>query len=445
MARRHERRAALRELKHYFGRTIWRPVPAGATTVQRAVRRSCRFLYLIARGFRDDRVLVRAPALTLTTLLALVPLLALVLSVASGFDLQRPALDHLRKLLTDFVAVGQQDVVETVITYVEKTRLGTLGGVGLAILLWAAINLLSTIEGSFNDIWAVTKRRPLHRRVVDYLGVVVVFPVLLFASTGLTATASASSIVERLQQAPLLSGALETGAQLLPILIVGAAFTFLYAYLPYTSVRFHAALVAGFGTGLVWHLAQWAFISFQVGVTRGNVIYGTFAALPIFLVWLNVNWIVVLAGCEVAYAVQHEATYHPPVPHSAVSIARRERAALEFVSMIWKRFREGLAPLSSSDLAAEVDLPRPVLRDVLTTLVDCGLLARTAEPDEALLPARDLGAISVGEILLTYRHAGTFEPAESTTPQDERVDRVHERLEDALRSAGDQTLGAVSA
>ena len=136
----------------------------------------------------------------MTTLLALVPLLALVISVAKGFDLQRPALDYLRRLLSEFIAAGQQDVVDTVLAYVNNTNLSTLGGLGLALLAYAAVSLMGTIERAFNNIWAVTGGRPLHRRVIDYIGLLVVLPVLLLASSGLTATLGADRLIQRMEQ-----------------------------------------------------------------------------------------------------------------------------------------------------------------------------------------------------------------------------------------------------
>jgi membrane protein len=430
-------------LQRYFGETIWRPVPPGAGLRWRVALRLSRFLYLLVRGFQDDRVLVRAPALTLTTLLALVPLLALIFTVTRALGLQEAVLDPLRGVLTRFVAAGQRELVEMVVGYVEATNFGALGGIGLLFLAYTAVSMLGTIEASFNDIWGVAQGRPLHRKLTDYLSVLLIFPVLLLVSSGLTAGMH-SALVERILQVGLLSGASQLALKLFPIVAVVAGFTFLYRYMPNTRVTLHAAVVAGLVAGVAWHAAQWAFITFQIGVTNSNVIYGTFAALPIFLIWLNVSWIIVLGGCEIAYAVQHAATYHPPVPHALVSIARRERAALQILATVWERFRGGAPPRVDGDLAVEVDLPRPITMEVVEALVGCGLLARAStEQGQALLPARDLSGLGVGELLVAYRHAGRAGHGEEVeTAIDRQVRALHARLEQALREEGSQAIGA---
>ena len=190
-------------------------------------------------------------------------------------------------------------------------------------------------------------------------------------------------------------------------------------------------------------MAQWAFIELQIGVTQANVIYGTFAALPIFLIWLNVSWIVVLMGCEIAYAVQHEATYHPPVPQSLVSIAQRERTAVQVLAAVWKRFSDGQPPEAAGDVAADIDLPRPVTMEIVRALVQCGLLVFSRDPQEGLLPARDLSQLGVGELLLAYRHAGRTSHGELGGPLHDQVVAVHEQLEKGLRTEGSHGIGAL--
>jgi len=434
-----------RDLRTYFEETIWRPTPDGAGWVERTSRRAARYAYLIARGFADSRLLVRAPALTLISLLGMVPLLALVVSVAKGFGFQQMALDRLRDILTEFVVVGQQSVVDTVIGYVERTNLRTLGGLGFLFLTYAAVSMLSTIESSFNDIWGVAGSRPLHRKVTDYLSVLVIVPVLLLASTGITAGLSSNRFVTQVLDTNVLSGVTRLGVKLIPLLVVVAGFTFIYKYMPYTTVRLKPALIAGALAGSVWHVAQFLFIKLQVGVTQANVIYGTFAALPIFLIWLNASWIVVLMGCEIAYAVQHEATYHPPVPQGLISIAQRERAALQILAAVWNRFSEGKPPEPAGDVAADVDLPRPVTMEIVQALVHCGLLVVSQGPIEGLVPARDLSREGVGELLLAYRHAGRTSHGELGGPLHDRVVMVHEQLEEGLRTEGSHGLGSMLA
>ena len=439
----HEAGRKVRELRAYFDETIWRPLPAGSTVGTRFLRRASRYSYLIVRGFADSRILVRAPALTLITLLAMVPMLALVFSVAKGFGFQQAALDYLRQLLTEFVVVDQQGIVDTIIGYVEGTSLRALGGVGLLFLVYTAVSMLGTIEESFNDIWGVAQSRPFHRKVTDYLSILMIFPILLLASTGITASLNSSTAIGWMLQTDVISGLAQLGVKLVPLLVVAAGFSFIYKYMPYTTVRFRPALIAGVLAGTVWHIAQWAFIELQIGVTQANVIYGTFAALPIFLIWLNASWIVVLMGCEIAYAVQHEVAYHPPVPQGLVSIAQRERTALQVLAAVWKRFSDGQPAESAGDVAADIDLPRPVTMEIVRALVQCELLAFSQGKQEGLLPARDLSRLEVGELLLAYRHAGRTSHGELGGLLHDRVVAVHEQLEKGLRTEGTHGIGAM--
>jgi membrane protein len=433
----------VRQLRTYFDETIWRPLPDRTPLAVRFRRRVSRYAYLIVRGFVDSRILVGAPALTLITLLGMVPLLALMFSAAKGFGFQQVALDYLRQLLTEFVVVGQQDLVDTIIGYVENTSLRALGGIGFLFVVYTAVSMLGTIEKSFNDIWGVAQSRPFHRKVTDYLSILIIFPILMLSATGITATLSSDTAIGRMFQTRVPSGLAELGVKLLPLLVVAAGFSFIYKYMPYTTVRLRAALIAGALAGTVWHLAQWAFISLQIGVTQANVIYGTFAALPIFLIWLNASWVVVLMGCEIAYAVQHEATYHPPVPQSLISIAQRERAALQILAVVWKRFSDGESPEAAGDIAADIDLPRPVTMEIVRALVQCGLLVLSRGPQEGLLPARDLSRLGVGELLLAYRHAGRTGHGELGGLLHDRVVVVHERLEQGLRAEGSAGIGSM--
>ena len=244
-------RKLVHDLHVYFGETIWRPLPDGWTFGRRFVRRSARYAYLIVRGFSDSRILVRAPALTLITLLALVPLLALVFAVAKGFGYQQPALEYLHQLLTDYVVVGQQELVDKIIGYVENTRLRALGSIGLLFLVYTAVSLLTTIEKAFNDIWGVAQGRPIYRKVVDYLAILLIFPVLLLASTGLTAGLSSEGALGRILKTDLLTGIVEMGVKLVPFVVLTAGFTFLYMYMPHTKVKFRAAVIAGGLAGAV--------------------------------------------------------------------------------------------------------------------------------------------------------------------------------------------------
>lgn len=427
-------------LETWFGDTIWRPIGPDASLTERARRRLSRYLYLIVRRVLDDDVLSAAAALSYHVLLSLVPLLAVAFSLSKGFGFKHGALHGLLENL----AVGQKDLVDQVIAYVDRTNVGALGTVGLLFLIYTAISLLGRIEAAFNAIWGVTRSRSFVRKFADYLSVMLIFPLLMMSATTMTASLSSNSLVARLLEhayvAPLL--------KLIPLAIIWGAFTFIYVFLPNTRVRIRAGMAAGLVAALVWQIAQWAYIGFQVGVSKYNAIYGTFAALPIFLVWLNISWAIVLLGCEVAFVVQHEQHYHPPRSGARrPSLAVQERTALRFVATCWQRFRAGESPPVEGDLAAEVDLPRGESAEIVERLVRSGLLTRARTPEDGLLPGRDLTGMTAAQVLLRFRHqdeAADEEDGAGSDALERDVAALHAQLEAALHDAGDAPLESLS-
>lgn len=428
----------------HYTRGIWAPVAGEASKGKRLLRRVERIGYILVRGFRDHGILARAPSLTLAYLLALVPLLLLIQLGATSLGLREKALGWLRQYLTDYATVGQHEVVEIIIRSVESVNAAALGGVGLVFLLYTAFGMLETIESTFNNIWGVNEGRSFLRKLAVYPAALFVFPVLIFASFALTATIGSLEFAEQVRDTTILTGGVNFMLKAVQLLSIVIGFMLTYKYIPYTRVRWLPAFLAGCVAGLTAYLVQWVFIEFQIGVTNNNLIYGTFAALPIFLAWLNLSWIIVLVGCEIAYAVQHESSYRPSIPAGLVSISQRERAALQVLVRACKRANDGLPPESAGAIAAEIDLPRRVTTEIIEALVHCSMLVRSAKPERALLPASDLSHERVGDLFLAYRHAGKISHGDLGGFLDETVCAFHDRLEAALRHEGLLKLSALA-
>ncbi|MFN3200265.1 MAG: YihY/virulence factor BrkB family protein [Bradymonadia bacterium] len=401
-ARLRARRAAL---KVYFNDTIWVPLPPDAPNWARAQRRLARFSWLGAQRLSDGEIFSRSASLTFHVLLSIVPLLAVAFSLSKGFGLEMQSLREMLKQLF----VGHEEIVDQLLNYVNRTDVRALGTVGLLILVYSAVSLLGRIEGSFNKIWGVKRNRHFVRKFADYLSVILIFPLLMFAATTITASVGSTDVGVWLKDSAITS----VLVGLLPFVIVWAAFTFIYVFMPNTRVNLKAGMIGALVAAVVWSIAQWGYIYFQMGVSRYNAIYGTFAALPIFLVWLNLSWTIVLLGCEIAFIVQHEKSYHPR-RHDAppLSIAAQEKMALFFVSHVWQRFSDGEPAYSAGALAAEADLRMSDCLEIVEGLTLAGLLTWAREPEEGLMPARDLGALSVGQILVLYRQRGGAEDGE---------------------------------
>lgn len=396
-----------------------------------------QMLYLALRGSYLGRLPFQANALTFMTLLGLVPALAISFAVAKGFGFA----ETLERLLVDneFLA-SQAEIFRQILTYVQKTQVGTLGVVGLAVLLVTLLWTLSSVEETFNRVWEVPIQRTLLRRFTDYLSVLVICPLLVVASAAIWAGFSSNVVVRWLLGLAVLGPMAETGLSLGPFLLLTAAFVFIYLFLPNTSVPFWSALAAGLVAATLWWAVQSLYIYFQVGVARYNAIYGGFASLPLFFIWVQVSWMVLLFGNELARA--HHVCLHGPLPRALLprlTPAQRQALALRLMYRVGLRFHQGTEPLRPQDLAAELGLPLGEVERVVECLEQARILTRT-DPQRRLLPARTLVGILVAEVVeavqghLQAPALGDCQPGE-------------ERLFALLREAaqcGRQTLGQVN-
>lgn len=410
--------------------------------------RAARVAYLAARGFFADHCLFRASALTYITVLSLVPLLAFSFSVAKGFGFYRDLLD---KTINPFLdrtfgplntegalvlaresAPEMRRAIDRVLAFVDGTDVSALGFFGLALLLVTVVKLLGTIERSFNDIWGVQRSRSLVRKLSDYLAMVVVGPIFLFVAAGVTTALQNSTVRESFG----LSAAVEVLLKTLPVLSLWAGFTFVYMALPNTRTRFGSALLGGLVAGALMQVALLVHIRFQVGIANYNAIYSSFAAIPIFLVWINTSWIIVLFGAEVAFAHQSEPSYAHVTQSELADHKFKERLGLRALARIAHAFLEGRPPRTAAELANELAAPQRVLEEVLYTFEERGILAVSGEGDEAVfLPARDLDAITVKSILDALKGTAGHPDPKGGAPIDEHIDRILAGLDDEFEGS----------
>jgi membrane protein len=409
---------------HVFAHELER-LPRG----RRLLNHWLRVVYLATRGFYEDACLIRAAALTYITILSLVPLLAFSFAVAKGMGFYKDLIEGSIKPFLDrtFGAAPETTVplaearvegglavrgaIEQVLSFVDGTQVSGLGAVGLLLLLYTVIKLLSTVEESFNHIWGAQRARSPVRKLTDYLAMVVVTPILIFAATGITTAAESSMIVGYAQSELHLGGILEAGLRLAPLLSIWIAFAFVYLAMPNARTRWRSAMVGALVGGTLWQLALVVQIQFQVGVARYNAIYASFAALPIFLIWVQTSWITVLLGAEVCFAHQSAASYYPDSP-AAGSLRERERIALRALARIGARSLRGEPAASAPELARALGVSLRPLELVLGELVDGGLLAATRnQTGDTYLLARDIDRIQVKAVLDLFRGPLELAPA----------------------------------
>jgi len=395
--------------------------------------RLVRIVVLALRGFDENKCMFRASALTYYTLLSIVPVIALMFGIAKGFGLQK----QVETLLLAKME-GQQEVVTRIIDFANSllanTSGGFIAGVGVAFLFWTIIRVLSNIERSFNDIWGVVKPRSFARKFGDYLSIILVCPILLAIAGSATVFVSSQIrlIVEKVPLLQNLGPLFWMLFKLLPYCTIWVAFTFIFIFMPNTRVKFKSALIGSIVAGTIFQLVQWIYINFQIGVARYGAIYGSFAALPLFLIWLQTSWLVVLFGAEVSFAHQNVETYEFEPDCLSVSRSFKTLLSLLVTQRLVHRFCDGEKPSDASGLSHELDIPVRLVRQILYELSESGVASEVRKGEDkelAYQPAIDLDKVTVKFVIDHLERRGTSDiPVAKSNELD--------KLSDSLRQFG---------
>jgi membrane protein len=430
----HRMKGKLGTLLKWLDDLIWRAPAAARPRVQAVLLRVARVVIVLARDLMQGQLTLRAMGLVYTTLLSLVPLLAISFSVLKAFGVS----DQIRPMLQGFLEpLGDKgaEITTRITGFIENINVGVLGSVGLAMLLYTSVSLMQKIEESFNYIWHVSHARSFGERFTRYVSALLVGPLLVFSAVGLTAAATSSDLAQAAMQYPLIGWLMTQAGQLLPYALVILAFTFLYSFMPNTRVRLWPALGGAVVGGIVWQTAGWAFAQFAAGSTKYSAIYSSFAILLIFMLWLYLSWLILLFGASVAFYLQHPEYVVRKGGEPRLSNRLRERLALVLMSMIGRHHLEGRAPWTTDALAHALRLPIRVIEGVLGALHACGVLATTGDEPSGWLPARDVGMISAKELLDAVRSSGENRYLNAATlPAPKAVEQLLQRFDEATSS-----------
>ena len=266
------------------------------------MRRIYHKLYLTIRFFTEKRVMTQASALTYSTLLAIVPMLAVVFAIARGFGYNKYIEMWFRELLSSQPQVADA-IVSFVNSYLIHTKSGIFLGVGLIFMLYTVLMLVNNVEETFNQIWQVNNSRPILRSFANYLAMFFLFPIIIVISTGLSIFME--TVADKMDDIVILEPIVHKLFSLFPFMLMSLLFIFLYVYMPNTKVRFSCAIIPGILAGIAMHLLQIAYIHSQIWVTGYNAIYGSFAALPLFMLWVQISWAICLFGAQLTYTNQN--------------------------------------------------------------------------------------------------------------------------------------------
>jgi membrane protein len=370
--------------------------------------------------FREHELSLRATGLVYTTLLSLVPFLAVAVSVLKAFGVHYQVEPFLARMLEPLGPWGGE-ITRRLVEFVNNLEAGILGALGTAGLFYTVISLLEKVEDAFNHIWRVRQPRTIGRKFTDYLSVVLVGPVLVVTALGLIASAQSFWLVQRVLAIGPLGGLLvQLGSRVMPFVFLWAAFTFLYWFVPHTRVEAGSALLGAAVAALLWELTGIGFSVFIAGSTGYTAIYSGFAVLVLFLSWLSLAWLVVLVGAEVAYFHQHPSAYLTALRRRSHWF--RERVALSALIELTRRHLSGQAPSRPPQLARTLNVPLSFLEDLVETFVRRGILLRSAEP-EGITLGRPPEQVTVTEVLETLGDPDAADSA-ATDEHDDRTDAV---------------------
>lgn len=391
----------LKRAIHFVTYDIWRITENEVSGLKEFYLNLIKTIILAIRGFINDNLTIKASALTYSTLLAIVPMLAVLLGIAKGFGFQ----NVVRQQLFNYFP-GHQSELTHAFTFVENYLSLTQGGVflsiGLILLLYTVINLISSIEDTFNAIWQIKKSRSWYRKTTDYLALVLILPLLMTSSGGLSiflSTIQDTFLGEYVFITPMVQSLLS----ITPYVITSLAFTGLYLMLPNTRVKFINALVAGVIAGCSFQFFQLIYISGQIWVSKYNTIYGSFAALPLLLLWLQLSWLICLFGAELSYASQNVKKFSFEKDSKNISRRYKDFLTLLIASLVIKRFAKGEKPYTADELSQAHRIPSRLTSQLLNMLIEVGILIEVNyDEDERIVyyqPALDINKITVSFLL----------------------------------------------
>jgi len=373
-----------------------------STDLDRTLKTLRAWVVGLYRSIRNEGLDYRATSLAYTTLLSIVPGLALCFSLLKTFGVNR----HLEPFLLQMLSpLGEKAQVLTaqILDFVTRINVGVLGFMGLASLVYITVSMLSKIEKAFNHIWRISQSRSLARRAGDYLSVVLLGPVLLFSAIGLTASMPGMAVMRRLVAQEPFGTLFFLAGKLLSLLLVIAAFAFVYLYIPNTRVPWRAALFGGAVGGVAWKLAGYLFAHFVTGSGSYHAIYSSLVIVILFMIWLDLSWLILLLGGQAAMYFQHPWFLEGEGRFADLGNRNRELLGLSVMWLIAKSFAEQHPPRSVDDLTRELSLPWTTVKETVEWLQTAGLLEETARGNDSYVPARDIGTITVGDILGAMR------------------------------------------
>lgn len=392
------------------------------------------FRFLLTEINRNE-LAIRAMSMVYITLLSLVPLLALSFSILKAFGVVQ---NRFQPLLDQFLSpLGDKgvEVSNQILEFIGRTNFGVLGFVGLLVLLYTVFSLINKIEGSLNKIWRVGKGRSIARRFSDYISITLVGPVIMFAAIGLTASLTSNTIIQKLTSYELVGSLIILWGKILPSLIVSLLFTFIYKIVPNTEVRMRSAFIGGVIAGVSWQFAGWILAYVIKTSTQKVEIYSSLAVLIFFMMWIYINWLIVLVGAQISYCVQNLRSYRLKKLTVNIGNDLKEKLSLMIMYLIGLNYLKGQNNWTANKLVRHLQVPFDTIEESLNKLVENKILLELDSDEIEYVPARSLESINLKEILDSYRKSNDSSTLKTNLEVIPEVNKVTQNIENSLDKA----------
>ena len=400
-----------------------------------------KLIYATIKGFTENELTLRAMSLVYTTLLSIVPLLAFSVSILKAFGVVE---NQLEPFLNNFLEpLGEKgtDITSQILEFINRINFGVLGVVGLLLLIYTSVSLIMKIEDSLNHIWNIKRGRSIIRRLSDYITILLIGPVLMFSAIGLTASFESNAIVQKVLSIEPLGMLVLLGAKLIPYIFVFLVFTFIYMVIPNTKVKFKSAFIAGAIAGIAWQTTGWVFAISVAKSTKYAAIYSSLAVLILFMIWLYVNWLILLIGAQIAYCHQNLDTLDLGRTIFKLSSKVKEKLVFIIMYLIGYNFYHDRDKWTFDALVKELGLPQESVDSAISELKDKKLILETGEDPSYYLPAKDLEVITLNEIINAARTNKETMLLENRYLSNPQIDKITGEVDNAIHDAlGQKTL-----
>jgi membrane protein len=426
----------------FFKTGIWEIQLKNLSPIEALSIKYLRIILLASRGFLRDNCQKTASVLTYYSLLNVVPVVAVAFAMAKGFGLEKLIEKQILEMAEK--ANWQSDITTQIISFshnlLNQAKGGLIAGVGVVLLLWTVISILGKIEESLNEIWEVKKSRTLVRKFSDYIAIMVFAPVLMIVSSSATVLVASQVkvIVNKIAVLGVFSKVIFLLLNLLPYASIWALLTMLYLVMPNTRTPLRSAILGGVTAGTIAQIVQWIYIKFQIGVASYGAIYGSFAALPLFLGMLQTSWMIVLFGAEIANANEHYETYGFHPDYSRLSVSSKKILMLRIFHLLTKKFSLGEKPSSARQIARALEIPVRLVRQFLLELIDVGLVVETAtgvKSEVTFQPGRTIENITVKFALDEYEKFGITKIPDDPSDESGKISKYLKDISETIEKS----------